>query len=396
MTTPDNKKRGSLSALTAAALALPGIARAEVQTEYLFSHYQEGQLPADRSASGKSVDRYKVDSQLFRLAGTPIADDQVAQLDLTYETMSGASPWWVQPDANGKPVQVMSGASIRDHRVAADVSYGIPLAGLDWGLRAGYSTERDYTSTHGGIEVQFTPESKMYTLSGGVGYSSDKLDPTDGGSAAYPTRISHATKRTVTGYGGVSWVLDAQTTAQVSLSATRDSGFLSDPYKEAYIVAIASPVADSRPDGRRTWAVTGKLRHYFPGLGAALRADARYYHGDWSIESHTVDLAWDQAIGESWRVTPGVRWYSQSQAFFYEPYYADFRSDGFASSDYRLSPYGAISGRVDVRKVLGKLELGGGVEYYTASANYAIKNVGIANPGLVEYWTANLRLSWRF
>jgi hypothetical protein len=396
MTSPKNKTRSSLSALTAAALALPGIARAEVQTDYLFSHYQEGNLPADRSASGNSVERYKVDTQLFRLAGTPIAEDQVAQLDITYETMSGASPWWVQPDASGKPVQVMSGASIRDHRVATDVSYGIPLVGIDWGLRGGYSTERDYTSTHGGLEAQFTPEDKMYTVSAGVGYSSDKLDPTDGGSALYPTRISHASKRTITGYGGVSWVLDAQTTAQVSASFTSDSGFLSDPYKEAYVVAISSPVADSRPDGRKTWAVTGKLRHYFPSLGGALRADARYYHGDWSIESHTVDLAWDQTFGDSWRVTPGVRWYSQSQAFFYEPYYSNFRSDGFASSDYRLSPYGAISGRVDVRKLWGKLELGGGVEYYSASANYAIKNVGIANPGLVQYWTANLRLSWRF
>ena len=396
MTQPKKKTRASLSALTAAALALPGIANAEVQTDYLFSHYQEGNLPADRSASGKSTERYKVDTHLFRLAGTPIAADQVAQLDVTYETMSGASPWWVQPDANGKPVQVMSGASISDHRVAADVSYGIPLAGLDWGLRAGYSSERDYTSVHGGLETQFTPEDKMYTISGGIGYSSDKLDPTDGGSALYPTRISHASKRTITAYGGVSWVLDAQTTMQASMSVSRDSGFLSDPYKEAYVVAIASPVADSRPDSRQTWAITGKVRHYFPSLGGALRADARYYHGDWSIESHTVDVSWDQTIGDSWRVTPGVRWYSQSQAFFYEPYYGNFRNDGFASSDYRLSPYGAISGRLDVRKVLGKWELGGGVEYYDASGNYAIKKVGIVNPGLVEYWSANLRLSRRF
>ncbi|PTU32443.1 DUF3570 domain-containing protein [Stenotrophobium rhamnosiphilum] len=396
MTQPKNKMRASLSALTAAALALPGIAKAEVQTDYLFSHYQESDLPGNRSASGQGSERYKVDTHLFRLAGTPIAADQVAQLDVTYEAMSGASPWWVQPGANGKPVQVMSGASISENRVAVDVSYGIPLAGLDWGLRAGYSSENDYKSVHGGVEVQYTPEHKMYTVSGGIGYSSDKLDPTDGGSAQYPTRISHASKNTVTGYGGVSWVLSAQTTAQVSMSLSRDSGFLSDPYKQAYIIAIASPVADSRPDGRQTFAVTGKLRHYIPSLGAALRADARYYHGDWSIESHTVDLSWDQTIGDTWRVTPGVRWYSQSQAFFYQPYYADFRTDGFASSDYRLSPYGAIAGRVDVRKVLGKWELGGGVEYYDASANYAIKNVGIENPGLVQYWSANLRLSRRF
>ena len=393
-----NKKntRASLSALTAAALALPGVARAEVQTDYFYSHYQEGDLAADRSASGKSQERYHVDTQMFRLAGTPFAAEQVAQLDVTYETMSGASPWWVQPDANGKPVQVMSGASIRDHRVDTELSYGLPLGGLDWGFRAGYSAERDYKALHTGVETQFTPEDKMYTLSGGVGYSSDKVEPTDGGSALYPTRIRSDNRKALTAYGGISWVLDAQTTMQTAVSYSRESGFLSDPYKEAFIVSIASPVADSRPDGRQSWAFTAKLRHYFVSLDAALHADVRYYHDDWRVESHTVELTWDQTIGDGWRVSPGVRWYSQSQTFFYQPYYNDFRGDGFASSDYRLSPYGAISGRVDVRKTLGQWQLGGGVEYYDASGNYAIRRVGTENPGLLQYWSANLRVSWKF
>jgi hypothetical protein len=384
--------RASLSALTAAALALPGIAKADLQTDYLYSHYQEGDLPADRSASGKDSERYKVDTQLFRLAA-PIAD-HVGQLDLTYETMSGASPWWVQPDASGKPVQVMSGASIHDRRLAADASYGLPLGGLDWGFRLGYSQERDYKALHGGVETQFTPEDKSYTLSGGVGYSADRVEPTDAGP--HPTRIHEAGKNELTAYGGVSWVVGPQTTVQTALSYGRDSGFLSDPYKEAYIVAAADTVADSRPDGHQSWAATAKLRHYVDSLGAALHLDYRYYHDDWSITSHTLELAWDQTLGESWRVSPGVRWYSQSQAFFYSPYYDNFRSDGFASSDYRLSPYGALSGRIDVRKALGAWELGGGFEYYDASCHYALKKVDVENPGLLQYWTLNLRLGRRF
>ena len=394
MTQNKKPKRASLSALAAAALALPGIAKAELQADYLYSHYQEGDLPADRNASGKKSERYKVDSHLFRLAA-PIAD-HVGQLDLTYETMSGASPWWVQPDANGKPVQVMSGASIRDQRLGAEASYGLPLGGIDWGFRLGYSTERDYRAIHTGIEAQFTPDNKNYTLSGGVGYSADRLEPTDGGSTRYPTRISEASKNGLTAYGGVSWVVGARTTVQTSLSYGRDSGFLSDPYKEAFIVAAAGTVADSRPDGHQSWALSAKLRHYFGGLGAAARADYRYYHDDWSIESHTLELGWDQALGETWRVSPAVRWYSQSQAFFYSPYYNNFRSDGFASSDYRLSPYGALSGRVDVRKVLAEWELGGGLEYYDASGHYSLRKVEVENPGLLQYWTANLRLSYRF
>lgn len=394
MTQNTTKKAATLSALTAAALALPGIARAEIQTDYLFSHYHEGDLAADRSASGKSVERYTVDTHLFRLA-TPVAD-HVAQLDLTYESMSGASPWWVQPDANGKPVQVMSGASIRDHRVAGEASYGLPLGGIDWGFRMGYSTERDYNALHGGVEAQFTPDNKDYTLSGGIGYSADRLEPTGAGDPRYPTRIHSASKNALTAYGGVSWVVGPQTTVQTALSYSRDSGFLSDPYKQAFIVSAANTVADSRPDGRQSWALSGKLRHYVGSLGGALRADYRYYHDDWKVTAHTLELGWDQTLGETWRVSPALRWYSQSQAFFYAPYYNDFRADGFASSDYRLSPFGALSGRVDVRKVLGDWELGGGVEYYDASGHYALKKVDVENPGLLQYWTVSLRLGYRF
>ncbi|TXH03166.1 MAG: DUF3570 domain-containing protein [Nevskiaceae bacterium] len=389
-----SSRRASLSALTAAALALPGLARAELQTDYLYSHYQEGDLPADRSASGKSSERYTVDSHLFRLAA-PVADN-VAQLDLTYETMSGASPWWVQPDANGKPVQVMSGASISDHRIDGELSYGLPLGGVDWGLRLGYSAERDYRALHSGVEAQYTPETKDFTLSGGIGYSADRVEPTDGGSAKYPTRIVSANRKGLTAYGGVSWVLRPQTTVQTSLSYARDSGFLSDPYKEAYVVAAAGTVADSRPDGRQSWALSGKLRHYVSRMGLALRVDYRLYHDDWRTTSHTLELGVDKTLGETWRVSPSLRWYSQSQAYYYAPYYNGFRSDGFASSDYRLSPYGALSGRVDVRKALGEWELGGGVEYYDASGHYALKKVEMENPGLLSYWIVNLRLGYRF
>ncbi|MEQ1440153.1 DUF3570 domain-containing protein [Fontimonas sp. SYSU GA230001] len=389
MTTPT---RPSLSALTAAALALPGLAQADVQTDYLYSHYQEADLPSGRAASGRSSERYTIDSHLFRVVA-PFGE-QTLSVNATYETMSGASPWWVQPDADGRPVQVMSGASIEEERADVQASWSLPFADLDWSASLGYSTEDDYEAINGGIESAYTPPHGQYTVSGGLGYSYDRLDPVVGASST--DVIDTADKDSVSAYGGVSWIVDAQTVLQTALSYTLHDGYLSDPYKRAFIVEDAGTVRDARPDRRALWALSARLRHYVGALGGALHVDYRYFHDDWKIEAHTLEVAWNQVIADSWRLTPALRWYSQSQAYFYAPYYASARGDGLASSDYRLSPYGALSLRVDLRKALGDWELGAGAEWYDASAGYAIGSVDVANPGLVDYLVLNLRLARRF
>jgi hypothetical protein len=382
----------SLSALTAAALALPGVAGAEVQTDYLYSRYGEADLPQESSASGRSVERYTIDSHLFRIAA-PIGDHAVV-LNTTYESMSGASPWWVQPDATGRPVQVMSGASIEEERIDAQLTYALPAGGIDWGLSAGYSTEDDYEAVNGGIELEYRPQGSQHSITAGVGYSYDQLEPTVGASS--PDVIDEADKDSVSAVAGVSWVLSPQTVLQTALNYTLHDGFLSDPYKRAFVVAEATAIPDNRPDSRALGAASARLRHYFGGVGAALHVDYRYYYDDWEIEAHTLELAWQQVLGESWRVSPALRWYSQSQAFFYAPYYGSARSDGYASSDYRLSPYGAISARLDLRKAIGSWQLGVGAEWYDADADYAVESVRVENPGLVEYLVLNLRLAKRF
>ncbi len=383
----------SLSALTAAALALPGLAQAQIQTDYLYAQYREADLAADKVQAGNTRERYEIDTHLFRVA-VPL-DDQAFIANLTYETLSGASPWWVQPDANGKPVQVMSRASIREERIDAQFTYALPFAGIDWGLNFGYSNEDDYEATNGGVEFEYTPQGAAHTFSGGVGYSYDRIKPTFGASST--DVIAKADKDSFSAYGGISWVLNAQTVLQTALSYTLHDGYLSDPYKRVWITSIAGTVRDSRPGDRNLWSLSARLRHYLSSAGAALHADYRYYHDDWEIESHTLELAWHQILGDSWRVTPSLRWYSQSQAAFYAPFFEGPRNDGFGSSDYRLSPYGALSVRMDVRKALpGDWEVGGGVEWYDADADYAIGSVKVENPGLVEYLLFNVRIGKRF
>src|SRR6516225_2609413 len=138
----------SLSALLAAASALvpPTVATAADETNnrvsYRFSDYDEDALAA-KSVIGDG-ERYRVLSQQFDVDTKFSGGSYALKLDATHEVMSGSSPWFVLPK-NGVPVQVLSGATIRDHRSALNASLTQnPDASTNTTYSASYSSERDY------------------------------------------------------------------------------------------------------------------------------------------------------------------------------------------------------------------------------------------------------------
>src|SRR5690348_9044243 len=107
------KKSNALFALTTAALALPGYAskaQAWADTEsdagYRFTFYKEGDISAE-ATNGHASERYQVISNQFHLL-MPRGEQWDYSADVTLETMSGASPWYIVPGADDKPIQVMS------------------------------------------------------------------------------------------------------------------------------------------------------------------------------------------------------------------------------------------------------------------------------------------------
>lgn len=393
MTTKTAGASRALAALTQAALAIPGVAAAasSLSADYLYSHYQEGDIPASRLQPGTSGQRFEIDSHQARLSA-PLGG-AIGTLDATYETLSGASPWYVMPGPGGKPLQAMSSASIREERKAVQAGALLPRAPVSTRLSVGYSSENDYRALHGGVEFEYGDRSSRLIWTGGLGYSSDAVDPTQGN---FPTGTRHADRDALNLYGGASLVITERTVAQASLNFSRESGYLSDPYKRAWIVDQSNTIADHRPGDRESVAVNAKLRHHLAALDASLHLDYRYFHDGWHVNAHTVEASWHQVVGESWRIVPGLRWYSQSQAYFYAPYFSGQRGDGLATSDYRLSPFGALSFRLEATKEFEALTLGVGGEFYRADVAYALGSVKVANPGLVEFWSLQARLTYRF
>lgn len=402
----DNKtpcRARAMQALTSAALAIPGLSVAaganaatvitETIVEYKASAYREADLDSDKLGGG-SAERYEIDSHQVSVRA-PLGERTEGSIEVMVETMSGASPWFILPGSNGEPVQVMSGATISEDRkdVQASVSHLVTDTFVV-SANAGFSEENDYFAVNGGVEVAIELDDKHVTVTGGLGFSDDELEPTDGRSM--PDRIISAEKDNTTGFVGVSRVLSPTAVVQGSLSYSEHNGFLSDPYKKYWVVDQSNTLNDARPNKREQFTAQARLRKFFPEFKAAAHLDYRFYDDDWDVTSHTVDLAWYQNLPNDWMLVPSLRYYSQTQAFFYAPYFFSARADGFGSSDYRLSPYGAVSLRLRVEKQWEGFGFHAEWEHYDASADYALDEVDVENPSLVEFDILSLGVDLNF
>lgn len=394
-----NNPKSALAALTGAALCLPAYAptaqawtEPQTTTAYRFSHYGEDDL-SQRATNGQNGERYRVDSHQFQLLH-PFNERYEASADLVFETMGGASPWFVVPDANQQSIQVMSGATIDDQRLALDLKTRRHREQGYEALSAGLSKEKDYLSFSTGIETRRDFNKRNSSFSAAASIARDFLDPTDGGSTRFPTRIDSADKTSANLLLGLSHNFTPRTAAQLSFSYGYSQGYLSDPYKMAYVDSNLLP--DARPDSRSTYAASLRLRHYLPALKAALHVDYRRFGDSWDIVSDTLEVGWHQKLPAGWKLIPSLRYYQQGAADFYRNFFVAPRADGRYSSDYRLSSYGALSGRLALVKLWREWQLSAAAERYDSSASYALHKTGEASPGLVDFTVVSVSARWQF
>jgi hypothetical protein len=402
----DPKRRvGSkaLRALTSGALALPGLAGSAqadgagdlFSLEYAFTWYEEDEIDSSLVSPGSETERMTIQSHQIHL-DKPWSGRVDLDFDLLHEVMSGASPIFVEPGPGGEPQQVMSGATIEEQRT--DFSSAVNVY-FDTGRATGafgVSTENDYLAISAGLEGVKHINEKNTSLSMGGGFSFDTIEPTD--SDEYPLRPDKEEKQSYNVFVGISQIINANAIVESTASYQRGSGFLSDPYKEAFVGG--NRVADARPEARNGFSWLTRYRHHVDLLKGSVHADYRLYLDDWGITSHTLEVAWAQSLWDVVQIIPSMRYYTQSQANFYAPYFDQATDDGYNSSDYRLSPFGAISWgvRAETQFPTGEIQWRGRVSYerYDSDASYAIGKVATPNPGLVSFNVISFSLMGAF
>ena len=378
-------KNPTLLALTSSALLLPAYqgAQADAPPEYTelglrYSEYTEDDTSGSKTFGGSS-ERYDVDVAQFHLLA-PVSDNWSVALDVQWEDMSGASPWFVGQSLDGSPKVIMSGASIADTRTDVSVTTRYYYDRGNAGFNYTRSDEDDYESDSISLDASLNSADGLRTYSGAISASQDDIEPTQG---SVPTNTLKDEKDIRSAWIGVTQIVSQRALMKFGLSYTYRDGFLTDPYK----------LHDKRPDQRKEWAASAGYRHFFIDANAALHADYRYFDDDWGISSHTVDLAWHQNLGERTRLIPFLRYYTQDKADFFDNI-ADLEARYYAD-DYRLSAFGAITAGLRAQHEFGNWSVNVTGERYQTKESWGLYT-GEESPALVDYWRYSIGLDYIF
>lgn len=355
---------------------------------------------------------------------------------INFNTKSGQGlatiPDTFQQIMTGETVHVMAVAS-PETRKQGDfkLNYDWDTAAL--ALGGGISSEHDYESRYVSLSGRLDFNQKLTTLAWGWSYTNDTIDalryrfratsvPVDTKGAVnpdYPDWSVKANKsRTANTVNfSLTQVLDKNSLLTAGFVYAHDSGYLSNPYKEAtFLIPLDTPGTawlytryDKRPEERNQFTWSAGYSHYIEGLDAALKFNYSFFHDNWGINAHTFDASWGQSLGHGWVLTPKVRYYSQDAADFYSPYFVPSQTprsitDVLAhqselpmpehfSSDHRLSGFGAVSGGIMVSKQFTKgVNLEAGFEYYTHVGALKLGGGGTSDFADFSAFMANARL----
>jgi hypothetical protein len=304
------------------------------------------------------------------------------------DLVTGASPELVT-NVSGKPVQVITGASVDDRRTIWDVKVSKRVGEWTLGVSGARSSEEDYLSRAYGLEARRDLNDRNTTLTAGFGRVADRVRSHDDPKLNEP-------RDTREYLVGITQVLSPVATVQSTLQWSRGEGYYNDPYRHTRTFypdgSIPTFANDTRPDHRNTFAWITRYRRHIASPDATLQADYRFYRDDWGIRAHTLEVAWHQSLGEGWSLRPALRYYTQSAADFYTPV-IPLPQPEILSSDQRLAAFGGLSPslRAELRLVngwrfegtVGYIENasrfhagGGGSEFFeTLRAYYAIVGV---------------------
>jgi hypothetical protein len=404
MTDKDSALNTALAAATCSLLGVAAIAPAQAQ------EVPTWQVDTAALYYGESDGRVK-DASVSINARRDFQDDRFLGLDLSVDTLSGASPngalaqggaqTFTSPSGRGsystKAETIPLDDTFKDARVAGGISWTQPIARL-YTFSAGVGVSSEYDYQHAGANLGLSRDfnQRNTTLSAGLSYSRDKINPVGG----TPTPLSQMldvgdltnrsgsrSKDIADALLGVTQVINRTTVVRLNYSYSDSSGYLNDPYK---IVSVVDPVTgdaigrtpvfgtrgpgnvylfESRPGTRRKQALYGELKEYLSGK--VLSLSYRYMTDDWGIGSNTVEarLRWPFATGMY--VEPTVRYYTQSAADFYRlslPLGQPLPQ--FASADYRLSDFtGTTIGLKFGRELSSGQQWSARLEYYQQIGN---------------------------
>ncbi|NQY88985.1 MAG: DUF3570 domain-containing protein [Colwellia sp.] len=370
------------AALTIATAALLGTSNAAQAETTSTAGVEESAWEFDSAFLFYSeVDRVSASEAIINATKT-FADDQVLNLKLTVDVLTGASAngavaqpnvqTFTRPSGNGQYTITAGDTPLddtfHDTRVQLNGQW-TQLIAPNYTASGGVhiSKEYDYLSLGINGNIAFDFDRKNSTFSAGFSYFQDTFTPEgripkpftsmligDSSSGSWDddfseTRIgSEDTKTTTDILLGFTQVINRRMISQFNYSYSMVDGYLTDPFKILSVVSdfnapdsgIAQDyIYESRPDSRIKQSIYAQSLYHFEH--SVLDISYRYMWDDWKITSHTIDSRFRIPLGDTFGresyIQPHFRFYQQSAAEFYQPFLIDGDTlPAYASADYRI------------------------------------------------------------
>lgn len=139
--------------------------------------------------------------------------------------------------------------------------------------------------------------------------------------------------------GSFSYSQIVSPSLQVALIAdvVYQQGYLGLPFHRIYFSNNGEAV-ENLPRTRLKIPL-GFRANYFIGDKFILRSFYRYYHDDWGLAAHTVQIETPVKLSPFFSLTPFYRYYTQNGVDYFAPYKAHLATEPFYTSNYDLSPF---------------------------------------------------------
>lgn len=289
-------------------------------------------------------------------ASYDIGTDYTIKGDVVLDAVSGATPTW-QPDS-------LSGASQRDNsgdyvyknqefdetRTAASLMLTTRFANRDE-LNTGIDISREsdfYGNTVSAEYLHYTDSSHNQSINVGASYSFNEILSYDYDTASGAS--SKETSNSINVQAGLSQVLSASSVIKAEAFTIIDDGYLTNPHAlvvRDYNTMNQKLSNEKRPDTRVAYGANLKYITFLND-DMSYKTNYRFYTDDWGINSHTLDNDLYYAMNKQFTFGVGLRYYTQTEAEFYNGAKDFFTNQEFASSDERLSDFDAFTYKASV------------------------------------------------
>ena len=236
------------------------------------------------------------------------------------------------------PIQT-SAASYKDERKYSKVTIEKENKnGYIIGANTGFSNEFDVNSISAGISLAHLSKDENTQVRLSSNYFKDDW------KLIYPFELRPVLtdnieniKRSFNTSLMISQIINKRLKMAFSIETSNQNGLISTPFHRVYFNDSTHTI-ERLPDNRFKVPVA-LYSSYYMNHWSILRMYYRYYHDNFNINAHTLQLETPIKISSSFVISPYYRIHSQTSSKYFEPFAMHDPSDEYYSSDYDLSAF---------------------------------------------------------